>query len=84
MEKNKTTKTNPITDSEIRAHLLDHGWKRDLCYYCKGDNLIFISSNRIEFDFGGGNVVGTCYFDNLCIDDDGDLKLMSADLYLEV
>ncbi len=89
MEKNKTIKTNPkrkttITDSEIRAHLLDHGWKRGSCYYFKGDNMIFVSADRIDFDFCGGSVTGTCYFDNLCIDDDGDLKLMSADLYLEV
>lgn len=81
---NNTTKTNPITDSEIRAHLLDHGWKRGSCYYFKGDNMIFVSTDRIDFDFYGGNAVGTCDFDNLCIDDDGDLKLMSADLYLEV
>ena len=72
-----TTPRRPAIAEEIVAFLKENGWKGNYSIFSKGDNEIELRPDRMDYNYLGGSLMGSCSYDCISIGEEG-LHIASA------
>ena len=67
----------PAKAEEIVAFLKENGWKGNYSIFSKGDNEIELRPDRMDYNYLGGSLIGSCSYDCISIGEEG-LHIASA------